>query len=751
MRTQNLMWYRKLLTVLALLVFAGATAVAEVPTTPHDLYAGVSSDGQGGRIIDVVWMGVHDWNQGDNADGYYLYQSINSGAFSRVATVEAQKDGWGGYAQLPVTEVGTHTFYVIAYNGDGESEKSADVSVEVPSTWIDFQGEPLFAEVELGVEFTHTFTATASNGAEVRYAVAPGVSIHGKEVEATIDPVSGEFKTTIDEDGYYSFTVVAYLADDENIYAMTPVELKAGNGGDPGEPKLCTSISGSVVDSKGNPVTSSGYIVAFPADAANWFSGSSPIENGHYNIQLPAGSYRLAYQSERGEFFQFYPQTYEFDEATVIEAACDQEVTANFELLEDVDKEVNITVSGRVTRESDGSGVEAQVMFFDNSSLGCGSNIVTVNTDAEGNYEVELPIQRGRWTFSYTGMAMPLTDNGLVYEYFSETMNPDEAVAINESRSDVNFTLSGLPTFNNSISGKITDPENNAVEATVLAFSAADGDIFLPMFGMVDTRNGEYTLQNLQPGNYYIVVLPHDAFVPGYYAGIGQTVTLNWEEAGTVEVTETSVLTGVDMIVPTIEAEGINVVDGQINQASGILGGGGSKGDVVMGSEPLSGVMVYAIDDKGNVVGSAVSGQDGKFHLTGLGTGSYRIYADKIGYISYENTVSFDKPGSKQTVDVTMQANATTDVQDPVLSNVGFSTFPNPVTSQLSVRFSSLANTVRISVSDIAGKALITRDVQAINGDNTVQLDMGSLSAGAYIVTLKAENSVLAAPVTVVR
>jgi len=732
---------------MAMLVFAGATAVAEVPSAPSDIYASCGPDGQGNRVVDVVWMASLNQESNSQADGYYLYQSINNSSFQRVATVEADQEKWGGYTQVQVGELGTYTFYATAYNEDGESEASYEASVTVPEAWIEFQGEqPVFAAAEIGVEFTHTFTATASNGGEVRFAAGPGTNHWGVEVPCTIDAVTGEFKATVTEDGYYTFPIIAYLADDSTVYAMTTVDLKVGDEATgPRDPQICATISGSVVDVDGN-VVNRGFISAFPADQTNWFSTGAMIVDGRYEMPVPEGDYYVVYQSERGEFFQFYPQASTQEEATAVSVACNETATANFELLEALGTEVTITVSGRVTRESDGSGVMSFVTFFDNNG-GCGGNVLSTSTDEEGNYEITLPVQYGPWTYSYIGMAMPVKDQDLMYEYFKETPNPEEALLISESSNEVNFTLSGLPVFDASISGMVTDADNNPVESTVLVFSDATPGAFFPMFGVVETNNGAYMLQNLAAGNYYLVVLPHDAHMPGYYAGIAQTVTMNWDEAQTVTLTEGSSLSGVDMIVPTVDAEGINVVDGQVTQKSGSIG----KGDDVMGAEPLNGAMLYAIDENGKVVGSAVSGQNGKFQLTGLGMGTYRVYADKLGFLSYESTVTFDKAGDKHTVDVTLQPSATTGVTDPVLDNVGFSTFPNPVTSQLSVRFNSLANTVRVSVSDITGKELISRDVQTVRGENTVQLDLGTLSAGAYIVTLKADNSVLTAPVTVVR
>lgn len=751
MRTSNQMWYRKFLTVLAMLVFAGATAVAEVPSAPSDVYANWSPDGQGGRNIDLVWMvSAYGHEQELDADGFYVYQSFDNSSFERVATVPVEDEYgfWGGYKQFTSVNTGTYTYYVTAYNEDGESTPSYQVSVAVPDVWVEFQGQlPVADMAEPEQEYTYTFTATASDGtSEVRYAVTEGYNQWGEPATATIDEVTGEFKTTLPEHGYYTFYVSACLANNPEIAAFTTLELKTSEEpGGPHEPKFCATISGTVTDVNSNPVKT-GYMVAYSADEFQWFSTGAPVVDGSYELLVPEGSFYVMYHSERGDVYQFYPQGQTPDEATAVQVACDEAAVANLQLQYDYSNETTITVSGRVTRESDGSGVEAMVYFYDSNEF-CGIS-QAVATDKDGYYEITLLTQYGPNTYSYTAMATPVVDMDLFYEYYPETLNPAEATVINESSDNVNFTLSGLPEFNGSISGTITDNENNLVEATVMAFSNSTvGGIFFPMNSFTETENGVYSLQNLPPGDYYLVVLPHTDCMPGYYAGNGQELTMNWDEAQVVVLNEGATLTGVDMIAPKIEAEGINVVEGQVSEVSGAIG----KGDDVQNAEPVKGAMLYAVDNNGTVVGSTTSDNRGRFQLSGFGTGTYRIYADKLGYLAYEGSVTFDKAGDRHNVDVTLQTEVTTGVTDPVLTNADFATFPNPVTSQLSVRFNALASTVRISVSDITGKELIARDVQTAQGDNTVQLDLSNLSAGAYIVTLKAENSVLTAPVRVVR
>src|SRR5690606_7038079 len=109
--------------------------------------------------------------------------------------------------------------------------------------------------IEAGDTYTHTFTAVASNNEDVRYFLIPSLDVNGNEIPATIDPVTGEFSVTLEEEGMYSFTIMATLESDSTVLAAVMVSLQVGDGGcwPPEQPELCAVIKGTVLDENGNP------------------------------------------------------------------------------------------------------------------------------------------------------------------------------------------------------------------------------------------------------------------------------------------------------------------------------------------------------------------------------------------------------------------------------------------------------------------------------------------------------------------
>lgn len=63
---------------------------------------------------------------------------------------------------------------------------------------------------------------------------------------------------------------------------------------------------------------------------------------------------------------------------------------------------------------------------------------------------------------------------------------------------------------------------------------------------------------------------------------------------------------------------------------------------------------------------------------------------------------------------------------------------PNPATNHMDLNFfNDRAETMTLSVYDLQGKAVIQKEIQGINGANTIQLNMEKVEAGAYFVRVE--------------
>lgn len=733
MKRHRIKWHSRILLLVFLLVATGVQAFAEAPDVSIELLpVNWSSDEMGNRFVDIYW-----YTEGgtETVDGFYLYSQHNNGAFEKINSIEGRNEA---RITIPITMAGMYAFYVTAYNSDGESPQSSRSTVDLTSEWIYFIDAATFDSVATGAEYRYNFTAEATNGATVQYRAEPAGFGWGGLLVPDVDLLTGEFRVTPTEDGFYTFPVYAYLADDTTISTQINLNLKAGDGVWD-EPEMCSVLKGTVADKNGN-LLAEGFVSVFAEDAteASYAQFSAVVEDGQYELSVPEGAYYLLYFAfnENYEEYHFYPGTSDVSEAIVVHATCEDTTVANFAVALWADSAAYITVAGRVTRASDGRGEPAVVVLSAQDEWHYNPHIVF--TDDNGFYEAELPVVLGPLKVAYIAMAMPADWNSELYhQYFDGTTNPGKAVAIDESRSDVNFSLSAIAAYDNSISGMVKDSAGNPVDATVLIIPVSAGQDGTS-YGMADTENGMYTLRDLPPDTYILMAVPRAAtnLAAGYYVGVNRTVAMNWENADIVVVNESTLLDGIDMVLPSVDAVGINSI-------GGIVTGAGDN-------RPLAGTLLYAFNDNGMVVGYAISGRDGEFRVMGLGAGQYRFAADKIGYLSSESSLTFEKQGMKQERDVVLFAHQATRV-DEQLPETSVQAWPNPTSSFLTIRFQALSSTARLVLNDITGAPQYTRDIHTLSGENTLRIDTDALPSGLYMLTVTTGNEVRTVPVTIVR
>jgi len=150
--------------------------------------------------------------------------------------------------------------------------------------------------------------------------------------------------------------------------------------------------------------------------------------------------------------------------------------------------------------------------------------------------------------------------------------------------------------------------------ATVQVF---DGD---KLVATVTTNAfGQFTVPGLKPG-------PHKIVISGHGLGFSGTVNLAAPAADVVPALATFIL-----VPPPLD---LLLVDGQ---AAGIVYG-------VDGKTPIAGAKVRLFD-KGRLIGTALTDENGRFRIGGLKPGTYRIEATMLGfgYIGYVNLWSDDQ------------------------------------------------------------------------------------------------------------
>ena len=272
------------------------------------------------------------------------------------------------------------------------------------------------------------------------------------------------------------------------------------------------------------------------------------------------------------------------------------------------------SISGRVTRESDGSPVVSADVWADTYDCCGGGN--GARTDADGNYTID-----GLASGDYR-VQVRADEHGLVGELYPSTTDWALASAVPVTAAsttpNIDFTLAG----GGSISGRVTRASDGTpiVDANVYAFGPN---------GWGDARtdgNGDYRIDGLATGDFRVEADAADrGFVREFYAE--PEGTTDYDAATLVNVTAGSDEPNIDFA---------------LDQGGSILGTVYDSDGVT----PLGEVDVSAFSETGGG-GHTRSRPDGSYIIEGLASGSFRVRAEAPdrGYASqfYSSTAAYSE------------------------------------------------------------------------------------------------------------
>lgn len=220
--------------MIAFFAISGASKAA-APGTPLSFTARILD---GTKYVYLEWKSNSE-NGAGKADGYSLFMASgktdNLNNFKKVATITN-----GTVFKIKDLNSGDYTFYLTAYNADGESNRTDYRMVTVPGD-----------NTDLTIKFISQPVTTASVGKEYMYKSIAVSSISSTQVSykldggapdgMKIDEKTGVVTWTPTADGIYKYTIVAYLADKPDIKPATQtIEVKVGNGNQDNSLKFVT-------------------------------------------------------------------------------------------------------------------------------------------------------------------------------------------------------------------------------------------------------------------------------------------------------------------------------------------------------------------------------------------------------------------------------------------------------------------------------------------------------------------------------
>lgn len=525
----------------------------------------------------------------------------------------------------------------------------------------------------------------------------------------------------------YSYYVTAYNSHTESEPSDS-VEITISDTLSP------VLISGTVTDESTGKPLSSGKVVFIPLQG--WFNKFAVIDsNGNYSTKVLPGKYIISFNSSK-YIPEFYDNKYSIFDAAQVEITNNTPAVFNAALKPFIIPEKHM-ISGKVTDES-GNPLKAivSVIFLNRNWFKHG--VSQRPTDSLGNYSI--PVRDGDSVVVYA----IAKDRNYIPEFYNDKYELVEAdrIYINKDTANVDFMLNPKPVYNNSISGKITDLNGTAVTANVTLFKLRENSHPKVKRTIVTDSLGNFSISNLNPGTYIMHILPEYGFLPTFYTTDGAQ-TFRWKDADSIIVTETSVISDLNVQVSPVPDSGYAEIEGEITDNDG---------------EAVEGAMVYVVDENSNLVSFGSTNSNGNYLISNLAPGSYSIYTDKFNYDGSQKTgITIHYSGNQlQNVSLTMTALTPTAVggNGSIISDYKLSqNYPNPFNPSTVINFQvPKTGFVSLKVYNVIGQEVATLINGVKNAGNyKLTFNANGLSSGIYFYSLNAGDVKLTRKMVLIR
>jgi hypothetical protein len=348
-------------------------------------------------------------------------------------------------------------------------------------------------------------------------------------------------------------------------------------------------ITGIVTTNSGGSPIGGAYIRVDEITGGHYAYAYSQA-NGSYIVKgLPAGNYTVHIDNDWNYVTQYYDHAGDEDAATQISVNLEETKTdINFSL------EQGGRIRGIVTSELDGSPLQNVHVSVYKSN---GDWSAWAYTQEDGSYTV-TGLPAGNYTAKISHY------NDYQSEYYNNSISEGSAtpisVSLGETTGGVNFGLASL----GYITGKVTSDVDGSPIGGVRVRAYGDS---------VNGRNtqtlsdGSYTITGLSAGSYIVQAYSNGDFLGEYYDNESDS-----ESATPVSVTTNGTASGIDF---------------------SLAQGGKIKGMVTANSDgsPIAGAYIRVDDTTGDMSAYAYSQSDGSYTITGLLTGSYKVYIPNHG------------------------------------------------------------------------------------------------------------------------
>lgn len=567
----------------------------------------------------------------------------------------------------------------------------------------------------------------------------------------TIDTLTGELNYTADL-GVYGFSLIAYSVDNPKVNARQEIKIKVDTNVIDPKPEHCALIKGTIKFADGSPARGVVYAWNKNKNVEKYVLKDENEDDGSFELEAYEGTYVLE-TIGKGYFHEWYNNASELANAELITVKCGDTINIDF-VVDAIPTPKKFVLKGKVTDASTNDPIQAKI-YFQIAEVLPGmpadkeiyKKQFLAETNKNGEYSIELAD-----SYKYIARAEAKEKSKLyISQFFDGVYTPTEAtkLSVADTTLSVDFALnSKFISESGSISGKVVDTANVGIKSKIIARAITKIPNNERYIAFTETDDsGNFTLDKLVYGTYVIESVPFDkALVPGYYKE-NDFVVRKWKQATEIKISE-SANSSITIKHLAKKEKGIVKIKGTIREKDG-------KG-IVYGVEeentkPIAGAYIFLVDKNNDVIDYANTDDIGTFALNNVAAGVNTLISDKVGYDSYETTIESDMESkSDQNVDITLDPEAVTGIEENVIDNSEINVFPMPAFNNASIKFDGSKGIALIRILGINGQELksMTADLSL---SNTFSFDVSNLAIGSYIVIVETEFSVKASKLIISR
>ncbi len=770
MRTVSFFFRIALLAIGFVAMASNAVAQIQAPGKPIEFQAKPVEVTANGGWAKLMWMANRDGGIPTHFDIYMAEgETEDQSKFEKVGSVDVDPNGQPGtmfmYYQKDLP-LGTYTFYVVAVNNGGESDRSLlrvvtlkvnsgeDKKLVIVSRPGNTAKPGSTYEYQVRVEANFNYTA-------LRYKITngpDGMTISDKGLIRWENAKQGRHVVRV--------VVWATLPDGTEKETVQEFVIEVGEGNSNNEP--CTKICGTVKNENGESVAR-GYVTAWSMTERRTENGEvkkdwvavykAVMEQGEFCIKVAAGTYKIKFEME-GFYSEWWENSETSDDATDVTVTCDAPADGVNFVVAARPQPIRYSVKGRVYDAETQEGLKnALVTFTAREKEGVDSRyrVVKTETDEDGNYIAALQAD-----YAYVGTAISRENrerSKYLQEWWENTHDATQATSITltDSIEGVDFSMDLRPQATGGFGGTMKNDSTGAgVPGKVTAFmivskqkenGSEEGKLRVET---VETdADGNYEFTNLEAGEYIVFGMPGERpYVPGFYVN-DAVAAHSWKDATRISVGDVMLTVQHDIRLETAkDGVGRGKLRGWVyDKRGGIIKQDGG----VQATNGIMGSLVVAIDEAGDVVDFAMTTEEGAYEMTQLGLGASTIIADRIGFEPTTESVTFDPQTLTKEVSIGL-IKVVSSVEVPTdLVGTTINLYPNPASENATISFPSVDGMATVRVISAAGLVLSNEAFTATNGTTSFSINTSSLPSGMVMVHVTNGTSTFALPLQIVR